>query len=105
MLGHLPDGAPPKRFLPCENINTFEGTRSRVARHLHRGKKRKRRRLKRQKLNRAQREVRRCARKRARMIGTPETTGTCTCRMSVKDTIDYVYVDGEDVTQKVSGDL
>jgi len=104
MLGNLPDSAPAKHFLPCENIETFEGTRSRVAQQFHVGKK-LRRRVERQKLHRAQRHARRCARKRARMKGPPKTTGTCTCSMSVKDTIDYVYVDGKDVTKKVTGDL
>jgi len=105
MLGVLPEGAPAKKSLPCENIRTFEGARSRLARHIHRGKRRVRRRLQKHKLNRAQRRARRCARKRARMKGPPKTTGTCTCDMSVKDAIDYVYVDGKDVTEKVSGDL
>lgn len=61
--------------------------------------------MQRHKLQRAQRQARRCARKRARMKGPPKTTGTCTCGISVKDVIDYVYVDGKDVTSKVSGDL
>mmetsp|Transcript_126564 Transcript_126564/g.253025 ORF Transcript_126564/g.253025 Transcript_126564/m.253025 type:complete len:633 (+) Transcript_126564:68-1966(+) len=99
MLSRLPKGAPAKKSQACENIDTFKGARSRLTRQISGGKKKVR---KRKKLDRAQRKARRCARKRIRI---QKTTGTCTCHMSVKDKIEYVYVDGKDVTAKVSGDL
>lgn len=102
----MPTTTPAKAIETCKGMGSYHRQEA-IARARQLGKQHmsRQRAFENRAERRAQRHIRqraqRCAR-RTTLMGRFPPSGRCTCSMSVQDSIDYIYVDGEVITSKLN---